>query len=256
MIVAFVAIGMLSGIGAAVPTDYVFADGNTCGYYAEYEGTNGGYISINTYTPDGEDHKSIEFDADMSGWQTVEYDCSTLIDREDRTDGGFGTIDSYTEDNYGAVVASFVTSTSNTKLWQDAYLSDDDCVHTDTHQAANAEYSMGVMGTNNGGEYVSITLVGSGHGVMMSDAWAEGSYGAEIEFGVEDDDRGYGGTYGDGEFYVNTQSDDEYGLGVTGPNEWYLDAYSGGMEYIAPFSGATTPDNEFIATGYVYAIDY
>lgn len=256
MIIALVAMIGLTGLGSAVtedPAGNFYAEGDTSGYYAAYSGVGGGIVKINTYTDDGRDHKTVAYNDEMSGWQSVSSG-STNVVRYDEINGG-GAMTTYSRDNDGAVISTHISSTQNTKLFQDVTLTATEagCVNSYTMGAANAEYSMGVATSTDGNaKAMSVTLTGNGHAEMGAFAGASvGNTG--IEFDVGDIERplggpSYGGTNGDGGLTVRTRTDEDLGLGVTGPATYTFTSRPGSMVYTAPFDG------DFEATGYVYAI--
>ena len=79
MIVAFVAIGILSGLGSAVTTDVTYTgDGS---YDMDFNGYGTGYCGVHTYTGNGEDHLQTTWqNAEASGWQTMSTDSYSYSD--------------------------------------------------------------------------------------------------------------------------------------------------------------------------------
>ena len=255
MVAMILAIGM-TGIGSAIvpPADGSFvANGDTDRYYAAYSGTAGGLVHINTYTDDGRDHKTITYDNDMEGWQSVAPG-STNIVRYDEVNGG-GQVSTYTRDNGDAVVSTLIKSTNNLKTFQAVTVTSVEagCVNSYTMGAANAEYSMSVStSTDDNAKRTSVALAGTGHAEMEADAYAAVG-DTDIKFGVGDIVRpfggpSYGGTNGIGTLTVRTYTDAEQGLGVTGPGTYTFTSNPGTMKYTAPFNG------DFEAIGYVYAM--
>ena len=246
MIVAIVAMIGMTGFALANTTiaNYV-GDGS---YGMTYGGSGAGSLFANTYTSDGFDKLAINFDAGVSGSQSMTTSSGwTEINRISTTSGGYGEISTLSgAGTVDGMVSTSITSPTVAKILdQDVDISSDG-VGVETYHAASTDGDTNVGaigGTTIEASYVSaIDLSASDHSTLYTYATAD--YGdSRIEFNTSKDGRGlpYGGTYGDGQLMLYTDTEYNFGQELNGT----IDATTISVDVNDGFNGTFTTLMDF-----------
>lgn len=264
MVVAMMTVGI--GTVAAGSTDVTFAgDGS---YDLKYGGSGNGLLFAHTFTSDGFDHLSVDFGGAVSGQQSLDTSSGwTHIDRDSKVDGGYGVIStaSGTDGTHGAVSTS-VSSDDHMKIIdQDVDITGATGVNVETYHAAATDGSAGAQaygGSTIGANYTTVVNLGaSDHSVLHTNASA--GYGdSRVEFDTNDDGRGlkYGGTTGDGQLVVYTNTEYNFGQELQGTYDATtisVDAnngYDGQFTMVVDFDTTCDVDG-YGATSYYYPVN-
>lgn len=266
ILIAMVAMISMTGLamaGSDTTTTYN-GDGS---YDMTYTGSGGGYLYANTFTTDGFDNLAVNFDADMSGQQSMTTSGGwTVIDRNSRIDNGYGIIMTASGiDPTVGVVKTLVDSDNYAKLIDQDVDIKSTGVYVVSYQAAASNggaVTEAYGGTTEGKTYTSIVDLGaSDHSVLYTDASAE--YGeSRVDFDTDVDSRGllYGGTTGDGQLIVYTNTEYNFGqeLGGTYDSTTFTfdvnDGYNGQLTTIVDFDSTCDVDG-YGATAYWYTVN-
>lgn len=221
MIIALVAMIGMTGFALADTTVATYVgDGS---YSMTYGGSGAGSLFANTYTSDGFDKLVIDFDAGVSGSQSLTTTNGwTEIDRTSTTSGGYGEISTLSgAGTVDGMISTSITSPTVAKILDQDVDIQSDGVEVETYHAASTDgdTNVGALGGSTiGATYMTvIDLTASDHSTLYTYATAD--YGdSRVDFDTNDDGRGlpYGGTTGDGQLTVYTASEYNFGQELQG----------------------------------------
>ena len=266
MIVAMVAMIGMTGLAMADSNTIVTYNGDGA-YDMTYSGSGGGYLYANTFTSDGFDNLAIDFNADMNGYQSMTASSGwTEINRESQIDNGYGMITTVSGiDPTMGIVTTSVNSDDHAKIIDQYVDIESYGVYVESYQAAasNGQSVVGSYGgTTEGKTYASVVdLSASEHSVLFTVAFAE--YGeSRADFDTDDDGRGlpYGGTTGDGQLVVYTDTEYNFGQELQGTYDsttFAVDVdngYNGQLTTIVNFDSNCDVDG-YAATAYWYTVN-
>lgn len=245
MIVAIAMIGMTGFAMANTTVATYVGDGS---YAMTYGGSGAGSLFANTYTSDGFDNLAVNFDASVSGSQSMTTSSGwTEIDRISATSGGYGKISTWSgAGTVDGIVTTSITSPTVAKILDQDVDINSGGVGVETYHAASTDgdTNVGALGGSTiAATYLTVVdLTASDHSTLYTYATAD--YGDSlVEFNTSEDGRGlpYGGTTGDGQLTVYTDSQYNFGQELDGT----LDATTISIDVNNGYNGTFTTIMDF-----------